>query len=111
MVLGATGYVGGRLAPKLLQEGYRVRALTRSRKKLASRPWAEHPLLEVVKGDVLDLPSLAKAAEGCGAAYYLVHSMSPSVKDFAETDRRAALNMTAAAAHAGLESGSFTWEA
>ncbi len=103
LVTGATGYVGGRLVPKLLEAGCRVRALARSRRKLAARPWAKHPLVELAKGDLLDPPSLTEAIRGCRAAYYLVHSMNPSTKDFAAADRRAAQNMRAAAAAAGLE--------
>jgi len=103
LVTGATGYVGGRLVPKLIEAGHRVRALGRSRRKLAARPWANHPLVELVKGDVGDLDSLRRAAQGCWAAFYLVHSMNPSTRDFAEADRRAARNMAAAAAEAGLD--------
>lgn len=62
LVCGATGYVGGRLIPLLLQKGYRVRAAARSVEKVRTRPWGRHPLLEVVSADVLDLGSLAKAA-------------------------------------------------
>lgn len=103
LVTGATGYVGGRLVPRLLNAGYKVRAIGRSLDKLACRPWAAHPDCELVKADVMDLASLARAAAGCGAAYYLVHSMNPRTRDFAAADRRAALNMSAAAEHAGLE--------
>lgn len=103
LVTGATGYVGGRLIPKLLDSGYRVRAMGRSTAKLECRPWARHPSAEVVKGDVLDPESLKKAAEGCWAMFYLVHSMNPQQANFAETDRIAAQNMAAAAAAAGLE--------
>ena len=102
LVTGATGYVGGRLVPRLLEEGYRVRALARSPAKLQGRPWAGHPRIELAPGDVLDYESLLQAARGCGAAYYLVHSMSAS-GDFSEKDRRAAGNMAQAAAEAGLE--------
>ncbi|MFZ5586717.1 MAG: SDR family oxidoreductase [Thermodesulfobacteriota bacterium] len=103
LVLGATGYVGGRLVPRLLEAGVAVRAVARNPAKLACRPWAGHPLLQMAKGDVSDLASLARAAKGCRAAYYLVHSMNPQTRDYARADRQAALNMAAAAEHAGLE--------
>jgi uncharacterized protein YbjT (DUF2867 family) len=102
-VAGGSGYVGGRLVPRLLEDGYRVRALARSPEKLRSRRWGTHPQLEVVQGDVLDYPCLVQALEGCRAAYYLVHSMNPEVDDFSHTDRTAAMHMTRAAAAANLK--------
>lgn len=102
LVTGATGYVGGRLVPRLLVAGYRVRALGRSLAKLQGRPWGRHPHLEVARGDVLDLESLRQAAQGCAAGYYLVHSMG-SRGDFARTDHQAAQNLVQAAAAAGVE--------
>jgi uncharacterized protein YbjT (DUF2867 family) len=103
LVTGATGYVGGRLVPQLLSSGHRVRVLGRSLAKLQSRPWATNPLLEMAQADVLDPESLRRAAQGCWAAFYLVHSMSARHKDFAEADRRAAINMAKAAGEAGME--------
>lgn len=103
LVSGGTGYVGGRLVPLLLDSGYRVRVLGRSLAKLGSRPWAGHKNIEMAQGDFLDYASLEKAAQGCWAAFYLVHSMNPRHKDFAEADRNAARNMAKAAARAGLE--------
>ena len=103
LVTGATGYVGGRLIPALLDAGYRVRAMGRSMDKLGCRPWAHHPDVELVVGDVLDPDSLRQAAEGCEAAYYLVHSMIAQKDKFVEADRRAARNMVAAAEGAGLK--------
>jgi len=103
LVTGATGYVGGRLIPALLEAGYRVRAMGRNLAKVACRPWARHDRVELVQGDVLDLESLKTAASGCWAAYYLVHSMIAQKKKFVEADRRAAHNMVEAAAAARLE--------
>jgi uncharacterized protein YbjT (DUF2867 family) len=102
-VTGATGYVGGRLIPALLDAGYRVRAMARNPAKMGCRPWAGHSRVELVQGDVLDLESLKQAAFGCRAAYYLVHSMIAQKEKFAEADRRAARNMAAAAAADGLK--------
>jgi uncharacterized protein YbjT (DUF2867 family) len=102
LVTGATGYVGGRLVPRLLEKGYRVRAMARSTAKLTSLPWADHPDFEIVAGDVQDKESLIKATQGCGAAYYLVHSMRSGGKDFADLDRKAANNTVAAAAQGKL---------
>jgi uncharacterized protein YbjT (DUF2867 family) len=103
LVTGATGYVGGRLIPALLDAGYRVRAMGRSLEKVGCRPWAGHSRVELVQGDVLDLESLKQATSSCRAAYYLVHSMIAQKEKFVEADRRAAQNMAAAATAAGLE--------
>ncbi|MEJ2672141.1 MAG: SDR family oxidoreductase [Deltaproteobacteria bacterium] len=103
LVTGATGYVGGRLVPRLLEAGYRVKALGRSLNKLRSRPWGAHPRIELAQGDVMDAESLRRASRGCWAAYYLVHSMTAAARDFPEADRQAARNMARAAAEAGLD--------
>jgi uncharacterized protein YbjT (DUF2867 family) len=103
LVLGATGYIGSRIIPRLLEAGYRVRALARTPEKLAGRPWAHHPQLEIVRGDLFDLPSIQAACKGCRAAYYLVHSMNPETGDFAAADRQAAENFAQVAESAGLE--------
>ena len=94
-VLGATGYIGSRLVPRLVESGWQVRAIGRNPKKLAGRRWSHLPGVETVCGDVFDRQSLAKALEGCQAAFYLVHSMNPKVGDFASADRQAAENMVA----------------
>ena len=103
LLLGATGYVGGRLLPRLLDLGYRVRAGVRSPAKLACRPYGAHPGLEIVSVNVLDYDSLREAMRGCRAAYYLVHSMQSGGKDFVRTDQKAAENTARAAEEEGLE--------
>ncbi len=99
LLTGATGYIGGRLAPLLVAGGHRVRCLTRSPEKLADVEWAEHA--EVVTGDVLDVDDVSRAAAGVDLIYYLVHSIG-SDDDFADADRRAARNVARAAADQGV---------
>jgi len=103
LVTGATGYVGGRLIPRLLNAGFSVRAMGRSLGKLKARTWADHPHVQLFEGDVLDKESISRAATGCRAAYYLVHSMIAQKGAYAEADRLGAQHMVAAAAEAGLE--------
>ncbi|MFB6346210.1 MAG: NAD(P)H-binding protein, partial [bacterium] len=102
LVTGATGYVGGRLVPKLLEADYRVRAVSRTLEKLEGRPWADHEMVELVEANALDRESVQQACRGCDAAYYLIHSMNPGSMDFEEADRRAARNMARAAEAEGV---------
>jgi uncharacterized protein YbjT (DUF2867 family) len=99
LVSGATGYVGGRLVPRLLAAGYRVRCLVRDPERLQGRPW---PGVEIVQGDVLQPATLPPALAGVEVAYYLVHSMGGGEQGFEERDRRAAANFAAAAQAAGV---------
>ncbi|MBV9089976.1 MAG: DUF2867 domain-containing protein [Mycobacteriaceae bacterium] len=110
LVTGATGYVGARLVPVLLARGHQVRAMARTPDKLAGVPWlreeplgrrADHPAVEVVRGDLADRDSLAAAFDGVEVVYYLVHSMGTST-DFATEERDAATNVVAAARRAGV---------
>ena len=87
---GATGYIGGRLAPRLLDEGHSVRCLARSASKLRARPWASRERVEVVEGNVADEQTLFQALRDCDAAYYLVHSMEASVAEYRERDLKLA---------------------
>ena len=100
---GATGYIGGRLAPRLVERGYRVRCLARSAAKLRARPWAELAGVEVVEGDAGDEAFLAEAMRGCGVAYYLIHSMDSAGAEYRRRDRTLAEAFGRAAARAGVE--------
>lgn len=101
LVTGATGYVGGRLIPRLLDEGYRVRVLVRrDSSRIDDRDWAGR--VEIAIGDVLKPETLPAAFEDIDAAYYLVHSMTDSA-EFEERDERAARNFGEAAHDAGVE--------
>ena len=87
LVTGATGYIGGRLVPRLLDAGLRVRAMARNPDKLADVPWRDD--VEVVRGDLTEPGSLIDAFDGVDVVYYLVHSMGTS-KDFVAEERRSA---------------------
>jgi uncharacterized protein YbjT (DUF2867 family) len=100
LVTGATGYIGGRLVPRLLDSGYEVRCMTRDPSRLDTAPWRDR--VEVVAADALDHWTVAPALEGCDAAFYLIHSMG-GAWDFAEADRRAAENFADVAAAAGIK--------
>jgi uncharacterized protein YbjT (DUF2867 family) len=94
LVTGATGYIGGRLVPRLLHEGHQVRVLVRDARRVHGRAWADQ--VDVVTGDLLDRASLAAAFDGIQVAYYLVHSMGGR-EDFQSLDKQAAENFVACA--------------
>ena len=100
LVTGATGYIGGRLVPQLLEAGYRVRVLVRNPERLQGRSWAHD--VEVATGDVFQPETLPAAMDGIHAAYYLIHSMSGTA-DFPERDKVAARNFSTTAKDAGVE--------
>ena len=97
LVLGASGYVGSHLVPRLIERGYRVRAAARDGDVLASRGWD----CEIVAADALRPETLTAALDGVAIAYYLVHSMGAG-PGFAERDRRAADHFRSAAETAGV---------
>ncbi len=99
LVTGATGYVGGRLVPRLLEAGYGVRILARDPVRVHSRPWAEN--VEVLKGDVSDFDTLPEAMAGIDTAYYLIHSLAQG-DNFVESEIVAARNFARAAREAGV---------
>lgn len=99
LVLGATGYIGGRLVPRILETGQRVRVMARSIPKAEAKGWSG---VEIVQGDVLEPADLEKACAGIDVVYYLVHSMSAGESEFEGRDRVAAMNVSEAAARAGV---------
>ena len=99
LVTGATGYIGGRLIPRLLEAGYAVRAMVRDPGRLAGRDWSES--IEIVRADVTQADSLPDALAGIDVAYYLIHSMA-GTKDFHEQDIKAARDFGEAANAAGV---------
>lgn len=97
---GATGYIGGRLVPRLLEAGLRVRCLVRDAERLRDRSWYDD--VEVATGDVLRADTLPAALQGVSVAYYLVHSLGAGA-GYNARDLEAARIFGAAAAAAGVE--------
>lgn len=100
LITGATGYVGGRLTPRLLDAGYQVRVLVRDPTQLQGRAWLDR--VEVIQGDALDPETLAEAMKDIQAAYYLIHSMSKS-EDFQQRDLATAHAFGQAGQEAGVK--------
>ena len=96
-VTGSTGYVGGRLVPRLLESGYRVRCVTRSRESLANRSWSDQ--VEIVEADLQNMEQTLTALADADRAFYLVHSMTAQ-RNFAEAEE----NMASVFAEASRQS-------
>lgn len=103
LVTGATGYIGGRLVPRLLDAGNRVRCFVRSSRKLLSRQWAQHQGVQIVEGSAENNAELVHAMQGCDAAYYLIHSMMAVGPDYRDHDRSLAGTFARAAERAGVK--------
>lgn len=99
LVTGATGYVGGRLVPRLLAAGHTVRILVRDERRAAALPWSDQ--VEIAVGDVTDREAMSQALRNVDVLYYFVHSMN-AARDFEATDALAARTTAAEAFAAGV---------
>lgn len=94
---GVSGFVGSRLVPRLARDGHDLRGFARDRDRVRVP-------IPVVEGDALSGAGLGEALDGVEVAYFLIHSMEPSVDGpFADRELRAATNFAAAAQAAGVE--------
>lgn len=94
LVSGATGYVGGRLVPWLLDAGFDVRVMARDPERLRDYPWIDR--VELVKADATQRASLDGVFNGVDVAYYMLHSLSEH-EGFEQTEARMAENFGSAA--------------
>lgn len=99
LVTGATGYIGGRLVPRLIEKGYNVRCMVRDVSRVEGR-WKG---VEVVHGDVHEHESIKDAFKNIDVAYYLIHSMAAGEDKFVEMDKKAAKNFSNTANVSGVK--------
>ena len=100
LVTGATGYIGGRLVPRLLEAGHTVKVLVRTPAKIAGVPWLAD--VEVVQSSLDDGDALRAALDGVDVLYYLVHSMAAGA-GFESKEKAMAGTAARAAADAGVD--------
>jgi uncharacterized protein YbjT (DUF2867 family) len=100
LILGSTGYVGGRLVPRLLAGGHEVRCLVRDCTKARAREWSDK--VDIFEGDLSNPADIAPALENVEVLYYLVHSMASSKENFVAVDRDIARAVTKAGSASGL---------
>ncbi len=100
LVTGGTGYIASRLIPRLLDSGYRVRALAREPRRLAARSWFND--VDIVQAEARTLSTLARALDGVDTAYYFIHNMSYG-HGYTALELEAARNFAKAAEQAGVQ--------
>jgi uncharacterized protein YbjT (DUF2867 family) len=100
LLTGSTGYIGRRLAAKLLEDpDVLLRLFVRNKKKVQFRPSDK---LEIFEGNAMDEGSLVEPLSGVDVAYYLIHSMGAKA-DYRELDKTIATNFREACIHAGVK--------
>ena len=103
LVTGASGFIGKKLVPFLLEKNLSVRIMSRNLESLDN---LEHNNLEKIKADATDYNQVRNALKGVDVAYYLIHSMEGKSKDwerFAELDKKIAKNFADAATECGVK--------
>lgn len=91
LVTGTSGYIGKRLIPLLLKDNHEIICVVRDKIRI-EKSYLNDDNIEIIEADFLDADSLHKIPKNINVAYYLIHSMSNSSKDFEEMERRCAIN-------------------
>ena len=91
LVTGATGYIGKRLIPLLINDGHNVVCTVRDKLR-ADKSYVEEDLIDIVEADFLKPETLHNIPKDIDVAFYLIHSMSNSSKDFESLEEKCAIN-------------------
>lgn len=103
LVAGGSGFIGRRLVERLSRTNHEVLCMTRNPKSMEGRFASK---ARIVKADILNYQELLQSMQGVDVAYYLVHSMEGSSRDwhsFVERERVSAENFAKAASDAGVK--------
>jgi len=90
LLTGASGYIGKRLLPVLVENGHEVVCCVRDIKRFTP-PQSLKSKIKIVQVDLLDEASLENIPKDIDGAFYLVHSMSAS-SDYQDLEQKSAIN-------------------
>jgi len=91
LLSGATGYIGKRILPVLVSQGHQVICCVRDKDRFDSSGFSKEQV-RLIEVDFLEEDSLENIPDDIDAAYYLIHSMSASVGDFEQLEKKSAEN-------------------
>lgn len=91
LVTGSTGYIGKRLIPLLTNDKHNVVCAVRDKLR-ADKSYLEEDLIDIVEADFLKPETLKSIPKDIDVAFYLIHSMSNSSKDFESLEEKCAIN-------------------
>jgi uncharacterized protein YbjT (DUF2867 family) len=92
LLTGATGYIGKRLLPVLIERGHKVVCCVRDKNRFPSEGIYKHHNVSLFEVDFLKEISISDSVKDIDAAYYLIHSMSSNIKDFGSLEETSANN-------------------
>ena len=92
LLTGATGYIGKRILPTLIEQGHQVVCCVRDKNRLPKNGIFAHPSISVFESDFLNEIKYDQSLDGIDAAYYLIHSMSSGINDFEKLEEISAHN-------------------
>lgn len=91
LLTGATGYIGQRLIPVLLEKGHEIVCCVRDKSRFNLESFATSKIT-VVEVDFLNQETLSNVPVEIDIAYYLIHSMSSTTGDFSDMETTSAKN-------------------